>query len=378
VVIEPLTLKYRPRSFATMVGQKLTSTVLAQMVSNESVPSALLFDGPRGTGKTSAARILAMELNSDERDSILAGTSLSVIEIDAASNGSVADIRSLSDQLGYSVGSKYRVVIIDEAHAISSAGFAALLKILEEPPAGVVFVLVTTEPHKLPRTILSRLTEFPFWRVSPADLYARIIHVSTEEGIHISTELAVKLAEVADGSVRDAIKNLDFVNRSGVTTVQEYVELSGEKDYAPLLFAALLTNNHANIFKSLDAIMMDTGDPTVVSDALIMLMKDLFILKSDGHVSAAGKALEYRVKLAKVTPSDNLFSAIQVLWDLKTKVRSADDSSAALAMALVLIAEKLSAGRQPVSITADTPTTIPVASVPSAPRALSLSEVQMS
>jgi DNA polymerase-3 subunit gamma/tau len=319
-----------------------------------------------------------MELNPSERESILAGTSLAVLEIDAASNGSVADIRALSEQLRYSVGVNKRVIILDEAHSITREGFNALLKTLEEPPEGVVFILVTTEPHKLPDTILSRLMEFEFRRVAPVDILSRILHVSTDLGYTISSDLASKLAEVSDGSVRDALNQLDFVMRAGITTVEEYVDFKGEKDVGPLLFAALLTNDHAQIFRVLDNIMLEIGDPRVVSTILSDTITDLFILQADGDVKASGKALEYRRKLASLVPSDKLYSAVQVLWDLKTKVRWNEDQRASLSAALVLVANKLFVGKKPESTIAHTDASSQVTSESDAPRVLSIGEIQMS
>lgn len=359
-----------------MVGQNLTSVVLQQMVKNNSVPSALLFDGPRGTGKTSAARILAMELNPDEREGILAGNSLAILEIDAASHGSVADIRALTEQLDYSVVAGTRVVILDEVHSVTREGFNALLKTLEEPPENVVFVLVTTEPSRIPDTIMSRAMEFKFRRVTPKDLLSLVVRVAEKEEIALSQELAVKLAETADGSARDVIKNLDFVSWAEITTVDQFTELIGEQDFGPLLLASLATGDHARIFKVMDKLLMETGDPGTISTALTDVMVDLFILKSGGHVTAAGQALDYRVKLSKAIPSDNLYSAIQILWDLKTKVRWSEDRAASLATALVLVADKL-AKRKVEEIKTDTPA--PVSSIVldnEDSRPLTLSEIQ--
>lgn len=375
---EPLTLKYRPQRFGDMVGQKLNSVVLQQMVKAGSVPDAILFDGPRGTGKTSAARILAMELNPNERESILAGTSLSVIEIDAASHGSVNDVRGLAEQLGYSVGAEKRVVILDEAHSITREGFNALLKILEEPPAGVVFVLVTTEPSKIPETVLSRVMEFEFRRVAPEDILARLVHIAEAESIELPRDLIERISEDADGSVRDAVKNLDFVHRAEVTTVDQYLELTGRKDYGPLLLASMLSNDPAKIFSALDRVLLDTGDPRVVTTALTDVIRDVFILKAGGEVTASGVALYHRVQLAKRIHAPGLYLAVQVLWDLKTRVRWNEDQRAALSVALILAADKLGGDRVNETVTPDVPSTSEVASDQDAPRALSLSELQQS
>lgn len=374
---DTLTAKYRPTRFQDMVGQKLTAVVLSQMVAQSSVPQALLFAGPRGTGKTTAARILAMELNPDARDSILAGTSLAVLEIDAASHGSVADIRALVEQLRYHVGAENRVVILDEAHSITREGFNALLKTLEEPPAEVTFVLVTTEPTKLPPTVLSRLTEFEFRRVAPVDILSRIIYVAQEEGISISPELETKLAESAAGDVRSAIQSLDYVRRAHVETVEQYVELTGEKDVGPLLFASLLTGDHGKIFSVFDRLMLETGDPRVLTDALNNVITDLFILQAEGDVAAAGTALENRLKLSRAVSSEELYSAVRILWDMKTRLRPTDDQRSFLAAALILISQKVGAVREAKLVIPDKPAIPPVASEVEA-RPLTLSEIQQS
>ncbi len=377
---QPLTLKYRPAYFNEVVGQNITAVSLARMVSNDDIPNGLLFSGPRGTGKTSVARILAMELNPDQRENILAGDTLSVVEIDAASNGRVDDVRQLTQALRFSAGSKYRVVILDEAHSMTREAFNALLKTLEEPPPGVIFVLVTTEPHKLPPTVLSRLMEFEFRRVAPADLFERIRRIAELESVEVQDELLVKIAERADGSVRDAINSLDQVRRAGITTADEYIELVGEKDVGPTLLAALMTNNHAIIFRVLDKLMLDIGDPRVLYDALNTSIRDLFVLKSGGSVTAAGKALEDRIKLAQLVKSNALFAAVRILWELKTKVRQSENPRVSLEQALILVAEKLSEGKVFGGATSENghaPAPSPVTSeAPSAPRALSLSEIQ--
>ena len=334
-------VKYRPSSFSDMVGQRLNAVVLDQMVKTNSVPSALLFSGPRGTGKTTAARILAGALNPDEREEILAGRSLSVIEIDAASNGSVADVRSLVEQLQYGVGADSRVIILDEAHSITREGFNALLKTLEEPPPAVVFVLVTTEPHKLPDTILSRLTEFEFRRVSSADILVRLVHICTAEELTVLPELLQRIADSADGSVRDAVKTLDFTIRAGVNTVEEFDELFGSKDAAPYLLAAVLTGDAAKIYSSLDRLMADVGDARVLSSGLADLFADLFVLQAGGDIKAAGAALDLRVRLAKAVNADSLYAAASVLWDLRTKIRPSEDALSSLRLALMLIAKRL-------------------------------------
>lgn len=379
-MIEPLALKYRPKKFSEVIGQQLTAVVLEKMVEKNEVPPTLLFRGPRGTGKTSVARILAMELLPAERDAILSGNSLAVIEIDAASNGRVDDVRSLIASLRHSVGTEYRVVILDEAHSITREGFNALLKTLEEPPSGVVFVLVTTEPEKLPDTILSRVMEFEFRRVKPSDILARIRTIAELESIEVQNELAEKIAENANGSVRDAVMTLDLTHRAEIDDVEKYTELTGEKDVGPLLLAALMTNNHETIFKVVDKLMLETGDPRTLTTALMSVIRDLFVLKSGGRITAAGKAYDYRVRLSQLVSSNALYAGTLILWELKTKVRASENPLSSLEQALILVAEKISEGKvygTTKSGIQREEAPVDVASEPAA-RPLSLSEIQMS
>jgi DNA polymerase-3 subunit gamma/tau len=214
--------KYRPQTFEDVVAQKHVTTTLANSIRNDRVGSAYLFCGPRGTGKTTTARILAKCINCNEGPTdkpcgecptcieITAGSSLDVLEIDAASNTGVDDIRSLRENVRYlpTSGSK-RIYIIDEVHRLSGAAFDALLKTLEEPPPHVMFVFATTEPLKVPETVLSRTQRFDFKRVSAADIAAHIKTIAAKDKLRISDDAVNLIARKADGSVRDSLSLLD-------------------------------------------------------------------------------------------------------------------------------------------------------------------------
>ncbi len=217
-----LARKYRPQRFEEIVAQEHVSRTLQNAVRNDRVGSGYLFCGPRGTGKTTTARVLAKALNCvngptpepcgecDQCKEIAAGTSLDVLEIDAASNTGVDDIRTLRENVRYlPTGGKKRIYIIDEVHRLSGAAFDALLKTLEEPPPHVIFMFATTEPTKVPETILSRTQRFDLKRVSVKALATHLTLIARKEGLEID-EAAIKLlARKADGSVRDALSLLD-------------------------------------------------------------------------------------------------------------------------------------------------------------------------
>ncbi len=353
-------LKYRPKVFADIIGQRLNAVVLDRMVAEGQVPSGLLFSGPSGVGKTTAARILSAALASEGN-----------LELDAASNGGVAEIRALIDIVRYSTGENHRVLILDEAQSITKQGWEALLKTLEEPPPGVHFVLVTTEPHKIPDTILSRVIEFQFRSVTAEAVLDRLKQIETAEGLTMDPALLAHLAQQSNGNVRTAIQSLDMAVRADVRLLADYQDMLGDQDSAPALMLALMSGNHATIFENLDKQLSTIASPGQVQADLVECIRDLFILKAGGTLPLTGPGLTVRQEMARRIESERLFLAVRMLWDVKTKLRVSDDPRGSLELALILVSEAFTRGKQ---IAHTVPVQEQTEAVPS--RKLSLAEMR--
>ena len=289
--------KYRPQTFDDVVGQQaVTQTLKTQLVSGH-MSHAYLFTGSRGTGKTSCAKILSKAVNClnphngnpcnvcEACRAIDAGTCMDVLEIDAASNNGVDNVRDLRDDAVYAPSQvRMRVYIIDEVHMLSISAFNALLKIIEEPPEHLLFILATTELHKVPATILSRCQRFSFRRIGQEDIAARLQYVSYQEGIDLDDAAARVLARLADGGMRDGLSLLDqvasaTVGELSVQRVYESLGIAGEQTCGTMLkFAADKdTKSALNLFNRLYADGKDVG---ALLDELASLCRDLMILKT--------------------------------------------------------------------------------------------------
>lgn len=214
--------KFRPTVFSEVKGQDAIVTTLKNQIKSERIGHAYLFCGTRGTGKTTVAKILAKAVNCENPvdgepcgecpvcKGIAAGTLLNVVEIDAASNSSVDNVRQIVDEVSYSpTEGKYKVYILDEVHMLTPAAFNALLKTLEEPPSYVIFILATTESHKIPITILSRCQRYDFKRISLETIADRMRELTQKEGAEVDEDALTFIAKEADGSMRDALSLLD-------------------------------------------------------------------------------------------------------------------------------------------------------------------------
>ena len=285
--------KWRPKVFADVVGQEHITATLRRQVAQDRLSHAYLFTGTRGTGKTTCAKILAKAVNCQEPQDgdpcgvcpacqgIDNGSLLDVMELDAASNNGVDHVRALRDEAIYApAGLTYRVYIIDEVHMLSTAAFNALLKILEEPPAHLIFILATTELHKVPATILSRCQRFAFKRIQPADIAGRLAYVAGEEGMDLRPEAAELLARLADGALRDALSLLDQCGAAGGTVdsqrVLDVLGLTGSLRTAELM-DRILRRDVPGALTLLDELYSGGKDVGALLGELSALARDLLI-----------------------------------------------------------------------------------------------------
>ncbi|AXO79099.1 DNA polymerase III subunit gamma/tau [Olleya aquimaris] len=278
--------KYRPQTFKDVVGQSAITNTLLNAIENNHLAQALLFTGPRGVGKTSCARILAKMINSDGTESEDEDFAFNIFELDAASNNSVDDIRNLTDQVRIppQVG-KYKVYIIDEVHMLSQSAFNAFLKTLEEPPKHCIFILATTEKHKIIPTILSRCQIFDFKRITVKDAKNYLKYIATEQGINAEDDALHIIAQKADGAMRDALSIFDRV-----------VSFSGKELTRQSVTENLNVLDYETYFESTDNILENK-----IPELLIQFNKTLS-KGFDGHHYIAGLASHFRDLLVCKNP----------------------------------------------------------------------------
>jgi DNA polymerase-3 subunit gamma/tau len=289
--------KWRPQAFEEIIGQDRVTRTLQNAIRTNRVVHAYLFAGHRGTGKTTTARILAKALNCvtgptatpdgscPNCQAIAGGYSVDVIEIDAATNRGIDEIRELRDRIRLTpTEGRYKVYIIDEAHMLTTEGANALLKTLEEPPAHAVLVLVTTEPHRLPPTILSRCQRFDFRRVSQKEIIARLRHIAETEGFRVEEPALALIADAADGSVRDAESILDQLASfaEGPITGDDVVSVLGilAEDIALRLADAILRRDVPACVDLVDHVISEGKDVRQVLRTLLDHFRDLLVLQS--------------------------------------------------------------------------------------------------
>ncbi len=319
---------YRPQTFEEVAGQKQIIQTLKNAIKENKIAHAYLFTGPRGTGKTTMAKLLAKALNCkgehkpcDECENCLAiseGSYPDVIEIDAASNNGVDEVRNLIDKVKYApLEGKYKVYIIDEVHMMSQGAFNALLKTLEEPPAHVVFVLATTEPHKVLPTILSRCQRFDFGRISRKDIEERLVDVLLSENVEYEDGVIELVSELCDGGMRDALSILDqtiayagnYITTQSVREIYGIVSNSEKIEFITLInsdnYQALMDNINYYDEKGVDLYRLTNN--------LIDLLKEVIIYKNSNSFRGLKVINESNAEQLSIIPNKKLFEMIDIL-----------------------------------------------------------------
>jgi DNA polymerase-3 subunit gamma/tau len=356
--------KYRPQTFDEVVGQSHVTTTLKHAIQTNRISHAYLFAGPRGTGKTTVARILAKALNCKEGPTphpcnacdsckeITIGRSLDVVEIDGASNNSVDDIRALRENIRYVPSQqKYKVYIIDEVHMLSDSAFNALLKTLEEPPAHAIFIFATTEPHKLPQTVLSRCQRFDFRRIPTTDLVKTIKDIAEKENLNIKKEASYILARRADGSLRDVLSLLDQVIAYGGesesdeekrTITPELVgETLGLVDQERLfeITDAVAQKDSAKGIAILNQLINSGIDLPEFVNSMLQHLRNLLVIKVGGDSTVLldvsdNYIKKYEEKSSAFSEAD-LLRMIRAMADLNANLKRASDPRILLEMTLM-------------------------------------------
>lgn len=349
---------YRPQDFKSVAGQRHVVTTLQNAIKLNKVAHAYLFSGPRGTGKTSMAKIMAKALNCVHGPTtepcneceickgITKGTISDIVEIDAASNNGVDEIRDLRDKVKYLPSEcRYKVYIIDEVHMLSQGAFNALLKTLEEPPSHVIFILATTEPHKIPATILSRCQRFDFQSLDKADIVERLQYVLNAENIKATPEAVDLIAESSEGGMRDALSLLDqsiSYSTDDVISEDDVLAVSGNISSKIILhmLKEALESNSAEVLKSLGEIISDGKEiPRIINDVIIFL-RDALLAKigSSNSLKSAYKTEEYQVFLAKIS-NEIIYKWLDILNDTLNNIKFTTQKRAYLELGLLKMAD---------------------------------------
>lgn len=355
---EALYRKYRPRNFADVIGQEHVTVTLQNQIGTQRIGHAYLFVGSRGCGKTTSARIFAKEINlagldrNDKRtqaldEAITEGRALDVIEIDAASHTGVDDIREIRDKVAFQPSElRYKVYIIDEVHMLSTSAFNALLKTLEEPPSHVVFILATTDPQKIPATVLSRCQRFNFKRVAVNNIVARLRHICDAEGVEAEDLALTLIARHATGALRDAVSLLDQLASSSSLriTANDVREALGATDTATVkaLIDALINREPAAGLNAIQAAIDQGADARQVARQMVETLRLLTQLrvstgKAGGKVAAELSEAE-RMGLAEQAERATagvLLRGIRGFSAAINEMRSSGDAQLALDMAFL-------------------------------------------
>ena len=334
--------KYRPVDFNSVYGQEEVVTVIKNAIVSGKVSHAYLFCGPRGTGKTTIAKIIARLVNCENLvDGNPCGkcynclnylNSNDIVEIDAASNNGVDEIRELRDKINLvPSNSKYKVYIIDEVHMLTTQAFNALLKTLEEPPSHVIFILATTEPHKIPLTIASRCQKFRFSKIDDKKIVERLREISNLEGITIDDDALYEIARLSDGGMRDAINFLDqlVAYSNDNITIDDVYKVNGSVSYEELytLLDDIKNNNKVKLIEFVDYLDESGKDINKFVEEMLIFLKDVILYKNANILSSISTKNDY-IKLVSDKYNDkDLYDLIENLNGVQNSIKISNHSS---------------------------------------------------
>lgn len=329
--------KYRPVDFDNVYGQEEVVTVIKNAINNNMVSHAYLFCGPRGTGKTTIAKIIARMVNCENLiDGKPCGkcyncinflNSNDIVEIDAASNNGVDEIRELRDKINLvPSNAKYKVYIIDEVHMLTTQAFNALLKTLEEPPAHVIFILATTEPHKVPLTIASRCQKFRFTKINSKKIVDRLREIAKLENIAIDEDALYEIARISDGGMRDAINFLDqlVAYDNKVITLDDIYKVNGSVSYNDiyLLLKSIADNNKVEIIRFFDTFDSSGKDINKFASELTLFLKDVILYSNAKLLSDIDIKNENIVLVNNLYDSKTIYELIEKLNEIQNFLRT--------------------------------------------------------
>ena len=347
--------KYRPRTFTELCGQDHVSRTLKSQVESGTASHAYLFCGSRGTGKTSSAKILSKALNClhpqngdpcnecEMCKGIDNGSVMDVFEIDAASNRGIDDIRDLRDKIAYAPAqAKFKVYIIDEVHMLTDQAFNALLKTIEEPPSHAVFILATTESHKIPATIMSRCQRYDFSRIASETIAERIIEVCGKENIECDADAAMLIAKLADGGMRDALSLLDMCVGSGEriteNTVSECAGITGRSHLFNIV-DGIEKKDITSLLTLLDELYDNSSDMERLCNELVSHYRDLMMAKTAKNpsllITATKEDLDSIVTQAKSISFESIMYAVDKFYDCIENMKSGANKRTSVEVALI-------------------------------------------